>query len=289
MSFGASDKSEDSTTNQSTTTGPYAPAIPAVNNIISQLSGLSTTPSSTTTDALRQLIDTASKGNPDASGIAGAVSGMINASTQPQIDQANAGYADYLKRLTPTANGDNLDIQNNPQIQKLLQVVSNNVANNVNSSFAASGRTASGANQQALATGITNAQAPILLNQYNTEQARTDQAASNLYGAANTTATTTASLDQLQKQLQAAGINIDPAALAAENWGPTQVAALSQQLQNLPIDQIASIANVLFPAAQLGSQSTGTKNSSTDTTQFGLNGNLANPLAKVISLIPGLG
>ena len=57
--------------------------------------------------------------------------------------------------------------------------------NSVNGQFAGAGRDLSGLNQQYLGRGITAAEAPILLNQYNQNVAQRQQAASGLLGAGN--------------------------------------------------------------------------------------------------------
>lgn len=271
MSFGDSNTSSDSSSKQSTTTDPWAAAIPQLKNILSTLGQQPTTPNSTTTGAINQLITNAQGGDPNAAGVNGAVASQLGADTtgeQKQVSDANTAYANQNQSV---ANGDNQNILANPQIQALMQSIQSDTTNSVNGQFAGAGRSGSGANVNALSRGIASGEAPALLSELNTQQARSDAASSGINNSAVNAATTNAGLKGAQATIQNSGIANDPAALAASNWGPTQIAQLGETLQNLPLDQISQIANILFPAAQLGGTSTGTKTGSSDsnTTSFG--------------------
>lgn len=274
MSIGQSDTDQSSTAKQDTTTNPWSTAIPQLQTWLNGLApstAAAGTPNATTSGALGQLITQAQAGNPLAPAVNSAVSGELNASTQPQQDASNAALKTYTAQNTPIANGENQDFSTNPQIQAVLQQIQQDTKNSVNGQFAGAGRDLSGANQNSVARGIASGEAPVLLNELNTQQARSDAASAGILGNTNATGAATTGFQTDQANIQNAGVTNEPAALAANQWGPEQVAQLSETLQNLPVDQLSQIAQILFPAAQLGGSSSGTKTgtSDSDTTSFG--------------------
>ena len=83
-----------------------------------------------------------------ASGLKGAVKAKIFTATPDA--------------LTKYANGSMLDF-NNPQLQSMLSTLTDQVNNSVGDQFAAAGRSFSGAHANALAKGLGDAEAPVLL------------------------------------------------------------------------------------------------------------------------------
>ena len=265
LSFG----SKTQKSSQASQTDPWAPTIPYIKNFLSQIpNAQGATPAQT--DAIHTLESQVSQGNPNTGAIMGLAHDQFG--TQSQSGTVANGYDDLTRRLNPTADGANLDITENPHLQALLQQVGDDAAMRTNASFAAAGRDMSGANQMAVGKGVTQAQLPLLLNQYNLEQGRTDAAARSLFDASGTTANSVANLDAQALAQRERGIDTTKAGLEAQAYGPTQMLNLEEQLKNLPLDQLDRIANLLYPAAKLGEQSTGT--AKTKQKSFGLGVNL---------------
>ncbi len=164
-----------------------------------------------------------------------------------------------------TARGDFVDPSKNPALQGYLSTIANDVQNRVNGMFAGAGRDLSGANQMALARGITEGQAPVLLDAYS--RARADQlgAQDKLYGAGGQTAGLLSQLDQQRLANQQAGIGASDAALQAQNYGPMQQLAIEAQRRGIPLQNLQQLAGIGVPIAGLGSSSTGTKTTETST------------------------
>lgn len=278
MSFSMGSREQTTQQNQTAVSNPYEPARDDVNRFLTQIDRTSRgggryQPNAAEQAAFDQLRANAEAGNPYADQI-GALANDLFA-TQSYAPQLQQGYADLERRLSGTADGANLDIENNPYISKMLSTVTNDAVNRVNSQFAAAGRDFSGYNQQALGRGITEAQLPVLAQLYQYEQGRSDAAARDLYAAKGETARGSAQLDQLRSSLRAMGIDVGNAALDAQNWGANQVLAIENQLRNLPYDELDRIAALLYPAAGLGGTTTTTGTSTTEGSSSGFGGSLA--------------
>ena len=268
MSFGSSTKKTSSSfANQS---DPWDETIPYLRDFLGNVGKTAGAqqPGATADqiEAFKTLKANAAEGNPNVGEMMGLAKDQFN--TADRTGAVETGYADLQRRLTDTANGKNLDLGNNEYLQKMLTQVGDDAAKRVNAEFAAAGRDFSGANQQSVARGVTQAQAPLLLDFFSKEQGRTDQAARDLYGAAGQTAGTLSNLDQIRDALRSKGIDTTSAALAARDQGANTMLNLDQQLKALPYQDLAQIAQLLFPAAQLGQQSTGTGTNTTKSSGF---------------------
>lgn len=241
-------------------TDPWDETVPYLKDFLASLGGTAAAGQPGATDgqtaAFDQLKATAAAGNPNADKIMALANDEFAAPDNSGM--VKSGYADLQSRLTDTANGKNLDLGNSGYLQKLLTQVGDDAQNRVNASFAAAGRDFSGANQGAVARGVTQAQAPLLLDQYNKEQSRTDAAARDLFGAAGSTAGQVTSLQAAQDAMRTKGIATTQSALDARDQGANTMLKLEQQLKDLPYDDLNKIAALLFPAAGLGQQSSGT-------------------------------
>ena len=93
---------------------------------------------------------------------------------------------------------------------------------------------------------------------FKSEQGRTDAAARDLFSASGQTAGTIAQLDKSRSDLRTQGAETSKAAMEARDAGANTRLRLEQQLKDLPYQDLAQLAQLLFPAAQLGGQSSGT-------------------------------
>lgn len=219
--------------------------------------------------AFDQLTQNARDGNPNA----GAIMNLANdqLATPDNTGMVRDGYADLTRRLTPTADGANMTLENNTYLQRLLTQQGDEAQQRVNAQFAAAGRDLSGANQEAVGRGVTAAQAPLLLDMFKSEQQRTDAAARDLFNASGSTAGQIAQLDRSRSDLRSQGIDTTNAALTARDQGANTMLQLEQQQRMLPLGNLAALAQLLYPAAQLGGQSSGNGTSTSRSSGWGFN------------------
>lgn len=266
--------SEESKTKQKSQSDPWDVATPYIEDFLKKdvspiIGTTGAGPNAATMGAYDEIRSNAQAGNPYAGNIDTLTKDLFgNESRAPMVDDA---YSDLTRRLAPTADGNNMDFMNNPHLQAMLAKVSADARTAADETFAGAGRSFSGAHAGALGTAVSDAQLPFLFDQYNREQGRTDTAARDLFQGAGSTATTGANLDQVSATLRSMGIETGNAALEAENWGPNTILAIEEQLRNMPVEQAAKIAAILFPAGQLGQQQKGTSNTSSSGFSFGGN------------------
>jgi len=261
MSKGGGSKTQT----QVTKSEPWGPAQSYLKDYLSQVGSLN--PGGATAaqnTAFNQLEANANAGNPFTAGITGAANGALNYDNGDQVGLLKDAYGTLQGNLGDYASGKYLDVGNNPQIQAALKVAADDAQNRINQMFAGSGRSFSGANQGAVARGVTSATAPILLNEFNQQQQNQINAANSLFGAGANTASGTSALDTTKANINAAGVPLSQAALDAQNYGPNQILSLEQQQQQLPYQNLSLLQSLLLPAAGLGgtSSSSGSGNQS---------------------------
>jgi hypothetical protein len=253
-----------STQSQQSQTAPWQAAQPMLQGILGQLnplvqnSGLNPAESS----AINQLSQNAAQGNPFASQISGFASNLLNGgAAAAQAPNLQSGLSTLQDQLTPYANGSM--IGNDPALQAQLAQIASDTTNQVNGQFAAAGRDLSGMNQQTLARGIAQGEAPVIAGQYNQDVANQLNAANSLYGAQNSTSGLLSGLNQQALANQQQGVASSQDALNAQNYTPQQQLALAQLAQSLPAQNLQLLAQIGVPIAGLGSQT----NSNTTGTQ----------------------
>lgn len=248
-------------TNQSSTTAPWTAAQPTLQGILGQLNtGLSSSAGITGTenDALSRLTANSANAMQYAPQISNLVGNLFNGGgADAQSGNISQALQDYQRRLNPIADGANIGPGGNPALQGYLSTIGNDVQSRVNGMFAGAGRDMSGMNQQTLARGITEGQAPILAQQYNTDVGNMRSAADSLYGASNNTAGLLTGLNQQGLANQQAGAGM--AQTNYNNFNDSQNAVLQAEAarRGIPVQALGLLANIGIPIAGLGSQSTG--------------------------------
>jgi hypothetical protein len=270
FSFGSESKSQSSKSKQD----PWKPAVPYLKDFLAQTgqvganAGQGLTPGQTA--AFGQLKDNALQGSPwvaQQSQLAGDLYG-----TADRTGIVGDAYSGLQSQLGDYASGKYLDPMSNPQMQAMLQQVGDDAANRVNAQFAGAGRDLSGANQTAVGRGVTQAQLPLLLDQYNRAQGQQFDAAKTLYGAGSDTASTQGALDAQRAQLRGAGAAAGQQAADMQNAGAERTIDLEQMMKTLPYEELGQLASLLFPAGQMGKQVKSSGESSG--TSFGFGGKL---------------
>jgi hypothetical protein len=257
-------------TSQQSTTAPGPMTSGTVQSIINQLNPLITqsgiTP--TQTSAINQLTQNAEAGNPYASGVGATASSLLNGggatSQNPTLESNLTNYDNSIGSIAGAAPGSST--VNSPDVQRALQAANVGITNQVDGEFAAAGRSGSGANQGTLAYNEANADAPIILNQANTDAANQVATANNLYNAGNTTSGAVTGNNQTALGNEEAGITAAPQALTAANYGPTAAIEAQELGQEIPAQNLGMLANIGIPLAQLNTTTTGTGTSNTTNT-----------------------
>lgn len=240
------------TTQQSSgVSGPWPYATPAVKGFVDKISGfggIGATPDQNA--AFGVLKNNAAKGNPWTGATAGLATDAFGAADRSGM--AGDAYARMQSQLGDYASGKFVDPMSNPQMRAMLDQVGGDVQNRINAMFAGAGRDLSGANQGAVAKGVTAAQLPLLLDQYNKQQQNQIAASQALQAAGSQTATTQSQLDAARQALRSQGIDFGKAALDANNYAANSILDLDQQIKGLPYEDASLLASLLFPAAGLG-------------------------------------
>lgn len=258
--------SQQSNTSQQSTTAPGAMTAPVVQGIAGQLNPLIANSGITAPEqsAIDKLTANGQAGNPYAPAIGANATNLLAGGGATSQNGALTDTLNSLKTTLSPYTDPNYSTVNTPEVQRALQAANTGVTNQVNGMFAAGGRTGSGMNMQTLAQGIEAADAPIILNQANTDTANRMAAANTLYGAGNTTSAAITGNDQTALGNQQAGSTAATNALNAENWGPTATIAAQELGKSIPASDLGMLAQIGIPLAGLNTTTNGT--SSTNST-----------------------
>jgi hypothetical protein len=250
-----------SKTSQSTSqkTSPWEPAQPALEGLLgqigSQIGSAGITP--TETNALDSMSGFASGGNQFAPQV-NRLAGDLLGGGQDRTGMVNDAYSQYRTMLEPTARGDFVNPESNPQLQSYLSTIQNDIAGRVNSQFASAGRDFSGAHAGALGRGIASGTAPVLYDAYSQARGQQLGAQDKLFGAGGATAGLLSGLDQTAFGNRQAGIGASEAANSANMWGPQMQLAIEAQRRGIPMDQLAQLTKMTAGIGALGGQVSGT-------------------------------
>jgi hypothetical protein len=247
---------------QQSQTSPWAPAQPMLQGILGQLSSVDTAPNTTQLGALDTLTANA-RNAPSYAGQGRDLASALFAGGTDRTGRVADAFDALKSELGPTAAGRTLDPSANPYLRGALDTVNNDVTQNINSQFAAAGRDLSGMNQQAVARGIAQGEAPLLFNQYNTERGNQMSAANALYNAGVGSATTLSGLDQTAMANRLQGLGVANAIPGLEDQGASRLLAAQAQAYGLPLQQLGMLEGLGIPIAQLGSQTSGSSTGST--------------------------
>jgi hypothetical protein len=250
-------------TTQNSTTQPWQPAQGLLTGILGQANGYlgQTGINPTQTNALNTIEQNAGATSSYAPQIQGLTSNLLNGGgATNEVGRINQNYQNYYNQTNPLASNTNYDPMQTPGIGDQLQSLKDSITQDVNGSFAASGRDGSGYNQKALGQGLTAGLAPILTAQYNQNVQNQQGAANNLYGAGNTTSGAVSALNQQGLGNQAAGVGMIGQGLDASNAGANATLQAEAQRLGIPLQNLGLLSSLGIPIAGLGSQSSGTSN-----------------------------
>lgn len=271
-----------STTQQNSTTQPWAPAQPLLQGILGQAqAGLGNTGlTGIESNALDKITMNAQNAGQYAPAIDSyAKSLLAGGGATNEAGNVNQNYKNYYNATNPLASNTNYDPRNTPGFGDSIDALKADITNGINGSFAAAGRDFSGANSQALARGLTQGLAPIYQAQYNQNVQNQQGAARDLYSAGNSNAGILSGLQQQYLQNQGAGVGAAGAANEAQNAGPNAALAAEAARRGIPLQNLGLLAQLGIPIAGLGGQSSGTSN----TTQS------MSPIQQFMGITQGIG
>lgn len=267
ISFGSS--SSKTTTNSKSQTDPWDVTIPYLTDFLGELGGAGgrgISPDQAL--AFAALKANAAEGNPWTSSIAGLADQAFG--TKDRTGTVQSAFEGLKGTLGDIAGGKYLDVMQNPELRKMIDSVGTDTQNRINAMFAGAGRDLSGANQESVAKGVTAAQLPIIMDQYNRERAAQADAAKTLHDAEKGVATTSSELDAARLALQRLGIDLGDAAIGARDYAANQILNLDQQIKQLPLQDLGLLASILFPVAGMGAQEEGTSKGKSSSSGFGI-------------------
>jgi hypothetical protein len=255
-------------TQQATTTNPWAPASGTVASLLGQLGSINPNLTGAQTGAINALTALGAAGNPYAGQIGNTASSLLAGGGANNQAGALAGnLAAYQQQLSPYLQSSFLDPRNTPGFSDALAATNADITNQINQQFAAAGRDLSGQSTQALARGLSRADAQLIANQYNQNVANQLGAMAAGYGAGNTSG---GLLSQLQQQAvgnELSGIGAAQQATGAQQYGPLLELQAQSALTGIPLQNLAAEMGVALPPAQAFSTQAGT---GTTTTQVPL-------------------
>lgn len=274
---GAGDSSQNSVTNSNSNTNgsfntsnssaPWLQAQPEVQSLIGGVQGLTGTTGVNPTErsAIDSLTATGAAGNPYAGTTATTLESLLHGgNATSEIPFVNSNYGTLENNLTPYTSP-NYSTIDSPAVQAALNQVKDDVTNQVNGEFQAGGRSGSGMNQQTLARGIAQGEAPIILNQANTDNATRMNAIDQLFNGGNTTAGTIAGMNQTAAGNEHLGIGDTGTVLNNSLFGPQTQLEAQELGQTLPTSNLAKLAQIGIPLAELGSTSNNSGSSTSNT------------------------
>lgn len=248
------------TTTTTSSSQPWSAATPLLQSLISQYSSMPTAVTGSQSAALGNLQSAAGSIPNMGAPAAGAVSNLFNSSTAPQAGMLSDAFKTLQGNLANAADPTKLDPMSTPGLGDSLNALTKNITNNVKGVYAASGRDPSGAGSFAgsLGTGLAQGLAPVLTNQFNTNRANQQNAASSLFSGAGTTASGLTNLDQTQLANGLSGINA-AGMLSGLYTAPAQAQVqAANAAQQQPFTNMASVLNPALGFGALGTNSTGT-------------------------------
>jgi hypothetical protein len=250
------DGQSSQTTQSSSQTQPWQPAQGALTGILGSLGSISPSLSPTQSGAIQGLLGNSgflSQFTPQATSLtSNLLSGGGANATAPMINNA---YQQYQSQLSPLTNQANLNPMSTPGFADALNATNADITNQINGEFAGAGRSLSGANQQALARGLSQGEGQLIANQYNTNVGNLQNAAGSLYGAGNTTGGLLAGLNQQGLANQQAGLGTAQTAQQFSNDPYMQQLNAASLQTGIPLSILQQMAGIATPIAGLGSQS----------------------------------
>lgn len=275
---------------QSSTTQPWAAALPGLQSLIGDYSGLSPSVTPEQTAALSSL--TSEAGGVPSYDTSKAISDLLSSSTTPQVGMLTDTLNNTNASLDPLTDPGNLNPNNTPGFSDALKTMTNDITNSVKGVYAGSGRDPSGAGSFAgsLGRGLVQGEAPVIAQQYNSNVSNLENAVNAKQTAGLTTAGAITGQKQVPLSNEAQAVGLVPAQATAEMTpGQAQLGAASTSYQT-PYTNLAALLQPFLSLGSLGTQSSGTGSStSTQTPASNTSSNILGGLLGGTGILSNLG
>jgi len=262
MSGGGSQTTQQS---QNSVSSPWSAAQPLLTNLLNSYGGLNTSVTPAQTAASGQLVSDTSGIPNQGAGATSAVNNALNFNTTPQMGMLGGAFNTMSSNLAPLTNPANLNPYNTPGFSTALNTMNSDITKQVGNQYAASGRDPAGAGSQpqTLARGLSQGEGQLIANQYNTNAGNLLSANNSVFGAGNTTAQGQANLGATGAGVNLAGVSAVPGASTAYSSPGATALTAANAAQSTPW---TNLAQLLTPAATIGSLGGQTSGSGTSTT-----------------------
>ena len=245
---------------QQSQTQPWTPAIPMLTNILGQIGQGNLAPTAAQTGAVNQIAGEAA-GTPSFAGQGiGTVNNLFGSNTNPQQNILSNAYGNVSSALRPMLDPGYTNPMTNPNLGAAMSTLNSDITNQTAGEFAAAGRPV-GTNadaSQAIARGVSQGEAGLLTNEFNTLTGNQLAAGNQLTGAAGATAGGLTAQQQAQLASELQGMQASgaiPGMLMQP--GMANLGAAGMQA-GLPWMNLAQAEGLTVPIAGLGAESQGT-------------------------------
>ncbi len=236
------------TQTQTSSVKPLSFTIPGLEDLTGQIEGLlnKTGITSGQQNALSNITNTAQEFQPQLKGL---LNSMLSGGGTGQLNQTITDSLGLLQdQLKPIAQGQNLNVAQNPYLQDILSQTNDSIRNQIGAQFAGAGRSFSGAHMNALGNALGDASNRMLYGAYNDERNNQMNALNSLLSGSIAGGQ---ALDQSALNtagLQAQGAQMLPIASAGD------YAKLDEEAARLgiPAQNLGMLSNLLVPIASLG-------------------------------------
>ena len=238
------------TQTQTSTVKPLDFAMPGIQGVTNQVTGLldqtGMTPGQS--QAYGNITETARGYEPQFQGL---LSNAFSGGGVGDYNQNIINSMNLLKeQMTPIAQGQNLNVAQNPYLNDIISQNNDAIRNQVGSAFAGAGRSFSGAHMGALGKALADSANRIRYNAYNDERNRQVNALNQLFGASvqGAGALDASALNNYNVQQSAPGL------LQYASAG--DYAALDEENAKfqIPTQNLGALSNIIVPIAGLGRQ-----------------------------------
>lgn len=254
---------------QASKTDPWAPAQPALMDLLKRYGGMSTDVTGGQSQALASLTGAAS-GIPNFGNAAtGTLANLWGSDTSPQVGMLTGAFNQLNNNIGGTASGAELDPYNTPGFSDAINTMTNDITNKVKGVYAGSGRDPSGAGSFAgsLGRGLTQGISPTIAAQFNQNKQNQLGAANTLFGAGGTTAGGITQQQQVPLTNAMQALGLIPAATNAYTAPATAQLGAANTAYSQPWTNLQSLLGPLMGIAGLGQSSSGTSNTVNTTPQ----------------------
>jgi hypothetical protein len=248
--------SSENRTRTSTRNDPYATAIPGLSQIghFSNREFDNVDATGVENNAFAGLLNNAQEGN-QFSGRIGLLADDLLAGGTDRTGMVSSNLDEYRTALQPYATG-GTNPWENADFSRMVDNVSGDAMDKVKAQYAAAGYNPSATSfGRHVGEGVTNAVTPLAYQATQDLHNRKLAANEALYGAGNTTAGLLSGMDQQSLGNRQAGVDVASRSLAANDAPYARMLEIEAQRRGLPIQNVAQLANLILPLAQVGGTS----------------------------------